>query len=236
MPTPPKATISKAKPADIAIKATETPESISFSVFNNGTKTNNDSDDLRPVSSSVSETHISTDVALKFNFATTDDDGTDIEITYGEIAKRLVDGDASFDDFVELLNQKLEYNNINVTASYDSTTGGFSFTNKKASADNQVYASLYNDGLGAGILNTLYDAASDDEKTALFNNGTAYLDLEATDGSVAQGTIKKGSENAQNISFDADGTYTQNGIVFTAVGEGKTTVTANPEKNIDISY
>ena len=180
----------------------------------------------------------STATALSFSFGTSSSDtGTNVTITYGEIAKRLVDGDASFDDFVDLLNQKLEENDVDITASYDSKTGAFSFTNKNASKDDIVGVYLDDTGLGGGILQTLYDKATD--KTNFYtdvNRSVNGLSLYDTDGSVAQGTIKKGSENATDANFKADGTYTQDGIVFTAVGEGKTTVTANKEKTIDITY
>ena len=198
---------------------------------------------------SVSKSFDSNTTALSFTFGTSNTDtGTNVTITYGEIAKRLVDGDVSFDDFVELLNQKLDESNVDVTASYDSDTGAFSFTNKKASKDDIVGVYLDATGLGNGILQTLYDKATDKGNFYTVDDSAYALVLSDTNGSVAQGTIKKGdnyilssTDNTGKViaaSFNADGTFTDTdaGIVFTAGNVGTTTVTANPEKTINVTY
>ena len=136
-----------------------------------------------------------TNPALTFNVG----DGTntkDVEVTYADLAKLLNDDDATFQDFVDLLNQKLSSANVNLEASYDEADG-FTFSNKTASPTDTVTVSL-NDGIGIGanFVSALYDASTAEEKSNLFstnaNDSTKHYlgKIEDTYGGNAASFIK----------------------------------------------
>lgn len=134
-------------------------------------------------------TDTATSPALTFSVG----DGTnteDVNVTYADLAKLLNDDDATFQDFVDLLNQKMKEANVNVTASYDEADG-FTFANKTASKTDKVSVSLNNTGIGANFMSALYDASTSDEQTKLFSTNADdstkhYLNkIDDTDGGIA---------------------------------------------------
>ena len=97
-------------------------------------------------------------------FSLTVNDGTtsaNIDITYGDLAKLLNDEDATFQDFVDLLNKKFAQKPVNLTASYDSENNSLSFTNTVAGSDADVSVTLNGSGgIGQSLVSALSGAVA----------------------------------------------------------------------------
>ena len=168
------------------------------------------------------------ETALEFEFAIGSNVLPSVEITYGDLAKVLTDSNATFQDFADLLNKKLAENDIDLTASYDADNRGFKISTNVASTET-VTANLNPSGGLSGSLIAFLGGSG--------GLGATLSTNESTTGVAAKGTIKKDNGTTKEVDFDGTGgTYTQDGIVFTAGALGKTTVTAKPEKTVNISY
>lgn len=102
-------------------------------------------------------------------FAFTVNDGSgekNVNITYGDLAKVLTDDEATFQDFVDLLNKKFAAAPVNLEASYDSETSSLSFTNTVAGATDTVSVQLMGgSGIGQSLVNAFSGATAGTDGT-----------------------------------------------------------------------
>lgn len=119
-----------------------------------------------------------TKAALNFDV----DDGSNdspLKITYGDIYTLLNNKDATFQDFVNLLNEKIQEDDANValTASYDSSTQSLTFTGNVPSALVGFNMSAGEGNTGAKILESIISSThtTTDDGSIGADNDSLYL-------------------------------------------------------------
>ena len=117
----------------------------------------------------------STKTALTFDIY--DENGyAGVVITYADIATLLADKDSTFQDLVDLINEKIAYPEdednaaVTITASYDSASQSLTFTNNVATDKSTVQVDVSNgiggvNGFGNYILKSLYDSTHNESTT-----------------------------------------------------------------------
>ena len=117
----------------------------------------------------VSQTNLATKTALSF---TVNDGSTSkaVDITYADLAAVLNNDDATFQDFVSLLNKKIDSQGLKVTASYDEDDG-LTFTKQNAGGDLNVTLDADSGTLNKYVNDALYNAADSTQQSKF--SGTA---------------------------------------------------------------